>query len=199
MFPLIEQEPRSGGENLHINGRRLDVPVSVSDFWRWSSSDLLSNTARGVFAEFIVANALGVPTKGIRKEWDPYDLLTSDGIRVEVKSAAYIQSWHQNKLSSISFVIRKRRGWDSKTNLLETEPRRHADVYVFALLAHMDQSTIDPLDLGQWKFYVLSTPVLNERTRSQHSITLRTLETLSGGPVAYGDLLKTVISANGKT
>jgi hypothetical protein len=32
------------------------------------------------------------------------------------------------------------------------DAKRQADVYVFALLAHEDRTTIDPLDLDQWKF-----------------------------------------------
>jgi hypothetical protein len=52
-------------------------------------------------------------------------------------------------------------------------------VYVSALLAHTDKATVDPLDLDQWTFYVLPTAVLDGRTRSQHSIMLRTLEGLT--------------------
>jgi hypothetical protein len=68
------------------------------------------------------------------------------------------------------------------------EPRRQADVYVFALLAHQDKGTIDPLNVAQWQFYVLSRAILDSRQRSQHSITLRTLEKLSGGPVSFSEL-----------
>jgi hypothetical protein len=32
--------------------------LKLLDFWQWSQPDLLSNTARGVMAEFIVAAAL---------------------------------------------------------------------------------------------------------------------------------------------
>ena len=49
--------------------------------------------------------------------------------------------------------------------------RRHAQVYVFALLAHTGKATVNPLDLDQSAFYVLPTAVLDGRTRSQHSIT----------------------------
>jgi hypothetical protein len=59
------------------------------------------------------------------------------------------------------------------------ESKRQADVYVFAVLYHQDKATLNPFDLDQWNFYVLSTKVLNERTRSQHSITLKSLQALS--------------------
>ncbi|MFN2502624.1 MAG: hypothetical protein ABR530_11560, partial [Pyrinomonadaceae bacterium] len=151
-------------------------------------SDLLSNATRGRFAEFIVANALGLTLDAIRDEWGAYDLETPEGIKIEVKSAAYIQSWAQVRLSKISFLVPKTLAWSPETNRQEKESRRQADVYVFALLAREEQEGIDPLDLNQWHFYVLPTSVLNDRTRSQHSITLKTLQSLSGGAVSYTNL-----------
>jgi hypothetical protein len=191
-FPRIIQQPRSGNEKLLFDGKELDV--SVQDFWRWSSSDLLSNTARGVFAEFIVSRAMNIPLDKGRAEWDPYDLLSPENIKIEVKSSAYIQSWHQEKPSQIIFGVPKTRGWNPDTNQLDSEPRRQADVYVFALLMHEEQETINPLNMDQWHFYVLPTAVLDSRERSQHSITLRTLEDLAGGEVLYGGLRKKVLS-----
>jgi hypothetical protein len=51
---------RSGKEPFHSGG--LDLGFSLLEFWRWRSSDLVSNTLRGVLAEFIVAKALDLPT-----------------------------------------------------------------------------------------------------------------------------------------
>ena len=184
---------RSGDETLHSNGRSLGP--SLLDYWSWSGSDVVSNAQRGVLAEFIVANAIGVNLDGVREEWGAYDLTTPDGIRVEVKSAAYIQSWEQNRYSTISFNVRKTRAWDSDTNIQETEPRRQAQVYVFALLEHKDKPTIDPLNVAQWKFFVLPTAVLDARTRSQVSITLRSLEQLAGPGVKYENLRAAVAQA----
>ena len=33
---------------------------TVLDYWRWAQSDVLENVQRGIFAEFLVAAALGV-------------------------------------------------------------------------------------------------------------------------------------------
>ncbi|MCC7306720.1 MAG: hypothetical protein IT173_04090 [Acidobacteria bacterium] len=192
-IPKINQKPRQGSEPLHDDGQSLDV--SVLDFWRWSASDLLSNATRGIFAEFIIATALCIPLDEVRDEWGPFDLLTPEGIKVEVKSSGYIQSWFQKKPTVISYGVPKTRGWNPETNLLDTEARRQADVYVFALLAHLDYATIDPLNIGQWRFYVLPTAVLDNRERSQHSITLRSLEELSGGSLSYGELRAMVLLA----
>jgi hypothetical protein len=119
----------------------------LHDFWRWSVSDLVSNATRGRLAEFIVANALGISTTAVvRDEWSPFDLQTPEGVKVEVKSAAYIQSWYQSKLSSISFRTPKTHAFDPETNQHDIEAKWQADVYVFAVLVHEDKKTIDPAE-----------------------------------------------------
>ncbi len=183
---------KSGDEQFHRNGN--PAGFDVLDFWRWSTSDLVANTTRGILAEYIVAKALGVPTDQAREEWGSFDLQTEAGLRIEVKSSAYVQSWAQSKLSNIQFVVSKRLGWDPKTNIMETKAQRHADIYVFALLAHTDKPTTDPLNLTQWQFWALSTKTLNERERSQHSITLPPLRDLAGEPVDFWNLKAAVES-----
>ena len=54
--------------------------------------------------------------------------------------------------------------WDADGGGFAGVARRHAQVYVFALLARTDKATVDPLDLDQWAFYVLPTAVLDGRT-----------------------------------
>jgi hypothetical protein len=185
---------RRVGSEPFTDGRD-DLGFDLLGFWQWSASDLVLNTARGVLAEYLVARALGVDVSGVRDGWAAYDLLTPSGIKVEVKSAAYLQSWHQGRPSTVSFRTARTRAWDPDTNRLDAEPRRQADVYVFAILAHREKSTLNPCDVRQWEFHVLPTPVLNERTRSQHSITLPTLTRLSDGPVPYRDLAQKVQEA----
>jgi hypothetical protein len=194
-YPRITPTMMDGKELFHDG--KVALSFSISDFWRWSVSDLVSNATRGILAEFIVANALEVPFGNIRDEWAAWDLTTIDGIKVEVKSAAYIQSWYQKELSPISFGVKKRKAWNPELEMQEETPIRHADVYVFALLSCKDQSIIDPLDVGQWEFYVLPTAVLNSRERSQHSISLQSLQKLCL-PLKYNSI-KTAVeeSING--
>lgn len=176
MFPRIVAKPKSGQERLVSEGKELGF--SVLDFWRWSSSDLLSNATRGVLAEFIVAVALEIPLDPVREEWGAYDLTTAEGIKVEVKSAAYIQSWRQDRLSKISFSVPKTRAWDSDSN-------RQAN----------EQEVIDPLYLDQWQFFVLPTAVLDARKGSQHSITLKSLANLAHGHVDFHQLRAKVLAS----
>jgi len=191
---ILRSPRRTGDERFHQHGVALDF--ALLDFWRWSVSDLVSNATRGRLAEYLVAKALGISTAGVRDEWAAYDLVTASGTRIEVKSAAYLQAWHQNKLSSISFSTRLSRAWDAETNSLSEVSQRQADLYVFALLAHLDKPTLDPLDVTQWTFYTLATSILNARSGSQDAITLASLEKLAQ-PVSFVDLKVAVERAAG--
>ena len=75
----------------------------------------MDNTTRGLLAEFLVAAAIGQHREP-RTEWLPYDLITKSGITIEVKSAAYIQSWKQTFPSKIQFGIAPRKNlWDAES------------------------------------------------------------------------------------
>jgi hypothetical protein len=105
-WPAMSVEQRTGAEPFHTAGTAL--PFDMLGFWRWSFSDVVSNATRGVLAEYLVACALGVAEDRVREEWTAWDLTGLDGTRVEVKSAAYVQTWHQTRLSPISFGVPKR-------------------------------------------------------------------------------------------
>ena len=184
-YPEIEIELKTGNEPFHENGSSLKN--DLLSFWQWSASDLIGNAMRGILAEYIVASAVNV-AEGNRTEWDAYDIETPEGIKVEVKSAAYIQSWSQKTLSTIQFGIRPTRGWDSRNNKYRSEVVRQSDVYVFCLLNHKDQKTIDPLNIRQWSFYVLATKELNHTVGEQKTITLSSLKRLNPLDATYGEL-----------
>jgi len=181
----IKSTYKSGDEPLVCDGK--DLPYTLLDFWRWSASDILSNATRGKFAEFIVASALDVNLQEPSNEWSAYDLLTKDGLKIEVKTSAYIQVWNQKEYSKPIFSISEAKHWDAETGMTTKEPKRHADVYVFCLLKEKDQDIIDPIKMEQWEFYVVPTKILNEYKRSQQSITLPSLRKLTES-IPYNDL-----------
>lgn len=187
---------KTGTERFHAHG--ADLGVDLQRFWQWASSDLVSNATRGLLAEFLVARALEIDEPGVRSEWNPYDLTSQSGIKVEVKASAYIQSWFQRKLSPIKFDIEPKRYWDASTNVTAAEPKRHADVYVFALLAHEDKLTVDPMDVDQWLFYVVPTRVLDAQHGSQASVSLKALKTLCE-PVRFADLAAKIEAVEHRT
>lgn len=194
-FPMIVPRIMSGDENIQLAGS--PVGLSLIDFWRWQGSNLIDNSMRGVLAEFYVTSALECKETP-RVEWDGYDCLTREGIKVEVKTSAYIQSWDQAKLSNIQFDIAPKMAWDAKSNSYSTEPKRHADVYVFCVHAHQDQATINPLDLSQWEFYVLATKRLDEEAPLQKSISLRALlERFAPAQPTFDEIRAKVLSVIG--
>lgn len=185
MLNLSRGKLKKGNEKFTTKDKELKF--SLLDFWQWSSSDILSNSLRGRLAEFIVAMATNIDVDEQREEWSAFDLTTLGGIKLEVKSSAYIQSWNQKKPSTILFSIKPSKYWDSLTNVYSQEIKRQSDLYVFCLLDHKDRETVDPLNMDQWSFYVVNTAILNDKYPSRKTLTLKSLETLAN-KVGYWDL-----------
>ena len=178
---------------------RLPAGASVRDFWRWIGSDLVGNTTRALFAEYLVGLAVGTFTASeadsVRDEWGAYDLETPEGVKLEVKSSAFLQSWWQEKEAAPRFGIARTQAWDDATGQSSEEKARWSDVYVFCLLHHRSKATLNPLDIGQWTFLVLSTAVLDERVGEQGSIGLTRLRELGAKEVPFDGIAKAVRDA----
>ena len=170
--------------------------VDLLSFWQWSSSDLVSNSLRGVLAEYIVASTLGCHA-GVRTEWDAYDLKTESGIRIEVKSAAYLQSWAQPKFSDITFSVKPAYGWDAESNSRSKVKIRASHVYVFCILTHKDKATVNPLNMDQWIFYCIHTSDLDKAIGPQKSISLSRLMKLQPKTASYPELAEVIHSVSG--
>ncbi len=153
--------------------RFSDDASSVLDFWRWALSDLRTNIVRGVLAEYLVAQAVGDPSP-LREAWDNWDVTSTTGVKVEVKSSAYLQSWNQRRLSSIVFSGLTGREWSAQTNELAADRTLRAEVYVFAIHTCRDPDQYDPLKIEDWEFRVMSAAHLAEH--SYRSVTLAFLD-----------------------
>ncbi len=166
-LPNIKVKKKNGTEKFEFNNVILDF--NLTEFWSWNQSDLIENRTRGILAEFIVKNALGIK-KGNRVEWDDYDLITDKGTKVEIKSASYIQTWEQeNGFSDISFDIKISKRSD------KGKFKRPSDYYVFCLLDSKNQEKIDPMKLEQWTFYVKETKEIDRILGEQKTIKLKSL------------------------
>ena len=108
-----------------------------SRFYRWAAGNLLENLNRGLFAEWLVHEALGI-TQEFRDAWAEHDALYED-IKIEIKAAAYEQAWKQSGPSKIQYKIEQ----------------RTADLYVFCLMQGRE-----PTDLDAWTFWVIPTSQL---------------------------------------
>lgn len=174
---FAETHPLTGAEQIMPG-------VSVRDFWAWALGDLRLNSTRGMLAQFLVAKALADPR--LQDDgWGNFDVLTPEGLKVEVKASGYLQSWQQKSLSKIVFSGLKARSWDPETRY-SAEPEFRADIYVFAVHTCQDLETYDPLDLDAWIFYVLPASVV--RDLGQKTLSLARLARLAAGPVKWAKL-----------
>lgn len=164
----------------------------IRAFWSWAYSDLRSNTERGIFAEFLVAQAVG-DTSPLRKAWANHDVTTPSGVRVEVKAFGYLQSWHQRRLSTPSFGRLTGRTWDEETGEFGIEPEVRADVFVFALQTCRDPDVYDVLDLDQWEFRVV--PAAAVRDSSVRTVGMSFLNQHASRPVGWSDLADAIDAA----
>jgi hypothetical protein len=180
-LPEIQTEQKSGKEKFLLNG--IEQDYSLIDFWSWNQSDLIENRTRGILAEYIVKKALEIKSND-RIEWDDYDIITETGVKIEIKSAAYIQTWEQTKYSNISFDISVNKRSNSE---------RKSDFYLFCLLDCKTQNNINPLNLEQWTFFVVETIEINNVLQSQSTITLNSLKRkLKYVECKYSEIKKTI-------
>ena len=172
----------NGSEKLTF--QTTELGSSILDFWSWAYSDLIHNVNRGAFAEFIVREAMNAqsgitpPRTDFRVSMDAYDLLSPDGIRVEVKSSAYIQSWESEHPARLSFRIAPAKALDEFGNYsANSKHARHSDVYVFCIWTAMSREQ-NILDLSLWDFYVIATKTLDRKVPNQKTITFQSLMAL---------------------
>lgn len=185
-----------GSEQLTFKDKELGS--SVLDFWSWAYSDLIRNVNRGAFAEFIVLEAMnnqsGItpPRTNFRVSMDAYDLLSPDGIRVEVKSSAYMQAWESEHPARISFRIAPAKSLDLSGNYsADSQYCRHSDVYVFCVWTAMSREQ-NILDLSSWDFYVIATKTLDQKVPNQKTITFQSLLSLHPRKVDYFGLYEAI-------
>ena len=78
----------NGNEHFTLDGEKINI--TTNDFWKWACSDLSSDTNRSILAEYIVSLSLGRTSVFKRTEFThrPYDVITKDGFRIEIKSTA---------------------------------------------------------------------------------------------------------------
>ena len=149
--------------------------ATVLQFWQWAFSDLRSNNIRGIFAEWLVSQILHVPQKQ-RDTWDEWDLTTEEGVKIEIKTSAYVQTWAQNRHSKIIFSGLRGRRYNATTNTYTESATYNADIYIFCVQIEQDSAQWNALDLQQWRFYVTTVETL--RTLRVASLSLTTLHRL---------------------
>lgn len=184
------EQQLTGNEEFTLRGS--GIGIIIKDFWSWAYSDLLDNTGRGVMAEFLVYSSLkgAIPPRAqMRVNWLPFDVTSPSGRRIEVKSAAYLQSWTTDFPSQIQYDIAPKLAWNGHS--YASEAKRNCDIFVFCLYTALtcDKSI---LDLDYWEFYVLPTSVLGTNIPTQKKISLSSLLKLEPAKTDYAGLGKVI-------
>lgn len=107
--------------------------MNIEGFRRWALGALAENRNRGVFAEWLVGQALGaIDDNAVRLEWMPWDLEYREK-KIEVKASG--QAWSPRPNPRFEIACKKFT-WDPVTdeNVHLDPPARVADVYVFDAL-----------------------------------------------------------------
>lgn len=130
------------------------------------SQDLMDNTFRGIWCEYMVAEALGPECKTVGAGWHAWDLQIGenqqdypDRIRIQVKNSARLQPWNKPTLKETNCAFqltwRKRPYYFQEYNKrVPCEPFGFlCDVYV--LCWHNEVEHADHRDLSQWRFFVV--------------------------------------------
>lgn len=143
---------------------------------------LISNIYRGLVAEIIVGAALDREWRMCSADWQGWDFEHPGGTKLEVKQSAARQTWTGMRGASTAiFDIRARTGYFEGADWTP-DPRRFADIYVFAHHPITDSSA-DHRDARQWRFYVVEA----SRLPSTKTLRLTRLATPSA-PLLWEDL-----------
>ena len=138
---------------------------------------LMDNTFRGIWCEYMVAEALGPDCKNVGAGWHPWDLQIGDStarypdrIRLQAKNSARLQFFNavKKKGSKCEFnlVIRKRPFYFEENNpdgVYCEDFGFLCEAYVLCLHDETDWDRADHGDPSQWKFFVLPLVAPNAR------------------------------------
>lgn len=163
----------------------------LSDFWSWAFGDLCDDDVKGIFAEWMVLRLLGIPSTR-RISWANSDIITQNGVRIEVKASSYWQSWKlldesgKPRVPPLYYPISSRRsgvtfaGLKARDAVTVPDPSTKAtfksDIYVFAFQHEEEPELWNAMDLSQWEFYVL--PVKKLENLGWGSVPLKKLHSM---------------------
>ena len=162
------------------------IGLTMLDFWKYQYSNIFDLQEN--IAEFIVGKALGLTEPCNRNGWSLYDIYYRDK-RIEVKETGYFYSWQEDG------KISQQRTFGIAPALGPNKVReRQNDIYVFCLNTGTNEEESNPLEMDNWKFYVVPTSVINkECADEQKTISLSRVRKLA--PMTRYSELKGVVDS----
>lgn len=156
------------------------IGLTMLDFWKYQYSNIFDLQEN--IAEFIVGKALGLTEPCNRNGWSLFDIFYRK-TRIEIKETGYFYSWQKDG------KISQQRTFGIAPALGPNKVReRQNDIYVFCLNTGTNEEESNPLEMDNWKFYVVPTSVINkECADEQKTISLSRVKKLA--PLTkYGEL-----------
>jgi hypothetical protein len=186
---------RINSANDQLINSNLSLEGTLTDFLVWAYSDLCDDANKGVFAEWLVAKILDIPTQR-RYLWANSDLLSREGIKIEVKASAYWQSWKaldpdgsHKDLSKVvmqpdskirfSNLITK----DTIYNSIESAASLKSDLYCFCFHNEKNYQQWNAMDIEKWEFYLVKAEAIKTK-----SVSLKWLKDNKFGPYSPSEL-----------
>ncbi len=136
---------------------------------------LMNNVHRAHYVEAMISLALDERWRLVSRDWDwaPWDLESDDGVRLEVKQSAAVQSWNtHDPQENRSFDIAQRNGYWDYESRWHAGKARYADIYLFAWHPELNRKIADHRCPEQWLFFVIPEYGLP----AQKSISLNSLK-----------------------
>ena len=159
-----------------------DCGLDIEGFRRWAAGNLVDNRNRGIFAEWLVGQALGAIDAGeFRQEWEVWDLQYRHA-SIEVKTSGLNQYWSPLRRSKPSFRITVpkqiycEQTKKPQANLQGTRP---ADVYVFCLHTSLPATNANVACPYTWEFWVIAGRTLDDKLGAQKTVRPSTLDRLA--------------------
>jgi hypothetical protein len=152
----------------------IDVPAP---FQRWVAGDLTGNRMRGLYAEWMISDRLGLTGDGsTRVEWDMVDIRYR-GLHLEVKTSGNRQQWSSEETPARFSIGPQTRIWNAELNTSQqlSTPRRTADLYIFCSHRCESLSNSTVLDETNWSFMAVSTSDLDATLGGQRTISANAL------------------------
>jgi hypothetical protein len=148
---------------------------------------LLMNSVRGDWVEEMVALALEPDWRLCSGDWAGWDLELADGLRMQVRQSAALQSWG-TVTARPRFSIAPVTGYWREDGVWTPCPGRIADLYLFAWHGRTDEGA-DHREPAEWRFHAVPETALP----AQRSIGLAALGALA--PATSLDDLRRAVAA----
>ena len=158
------------------------------------ATPVMDNTIRGLWCEFMLAEALGPNCRPIGFAWHPWDLQIGEStadyprrIRIQVKNSASLQTWNRatGRISDSSFSLtwRKKPFYFDRDNpgVPCEEEGFLCDVFILCHHPETDVNLADQRDPGQWDFFILPVRGANLAVTDTELVWLKEKARKSGG------------------